>query len=83
MLLAFECRKNRIPRKHSGRVTMALTLDKLKLSKRSIIRGLNWKTDTMVNYYMNTRSMCSDGAPAHKLSNLQAGQLQHLQEDLD
>ena len=75
--------EHQIPRKHSGRVTMVLTLDKLNLSKRSIIRGLNWRTDTMVNYYMNTRSMCSKGAPSHRLAQLKSGQLQSLQEDLD
>ena len=74
---------HQIPRKHSGRVTMVLTLDKLNMSKRSIIRGLNWRTDTMVNYYMNTRSMCAKNAPSHRLSKLKAGQLSQLQKDLD
>ena len=71
-----------IPTMHSGRVTHVLTLDKLNMSKRSIIRSMNWKTDTMINYYMNTRSMCSDGAPALKLASLKNGELQNLQKDL-
>ena len=74
--------KHKIPTMHSGRVTHVLTLDKLNVSKRSIIRSLNWKTDTMINYYMNTRSMCSEGAPALKLASLKAGELQKLQKDL-
>ena len=72
-----------IPRKHSGRVTMILTLDKLNVNKRTIIRGLNWRTDQMINYYMNKRAMKSKGAPSHTLSQLQSGQLNAIQEDLD
>ena len=75
--------KHQIPTKHSGRVTYVLTLDKLNVSKRSIIRSMNWRTDTMINYYMNTRSMCSKGAPALKLASLKDGELQSLQKDLN
>ena len=72
-----------IPRKHSGRVTMILTLDKLNVNKRTIIRGMNWRTDQMINYYMNRRAMCSKGAPSHVLSKLENGQLNAIQEQLD
>ena len=72
-----------IPWKHSGRVTTVLSLDKLNLSKRSIIRHMNWKTDTMLNYYMNQRSMCTTGAPAHVLSQLEPGELETIQEEFD
>ena len=70
------------PTGHSGRVTYVLSLDKLNVSKRSIIRSMNWRTDTMINYYMNTRSMCSKGAPALKMAALKEGELQRLQKDL-
>ena len=74
---------HQIPRRHSGRVTFVLTLEKLNVSKRKIIRGLNWRSDQMINYYMNRRDMRSSDAPALKIAKLKSGQLSELQQDLD
>ena len=74
---------HKVPRKHSGRVTFVLTLEKLNVSKRKIIRGMNWRSDQMLNYYMNRRDMRTDEAPAMRIAKLKPGQLASLQKDLD
>ena len=74
---------SKVPRRHSGRVTFVLTLEKLNVSKRKIIRGMNWRSDQMLNYYMNRRDMRTSDAPALKIAALKPGQLSKLQSDLD
>lgn len=70
------------PTKHSGRVTTVLTLEQMNVSKRRIMRNMNWRSDQMVNYYMNRRDMQSENAPALLLSNMSPNQLKNIQKDL-
>ena len=74
---------HKVPRKHSGRVTYVLTLEKLNVSKRKIIRGMNWRSDQMLKYYMNRRDMRTAEAPALRIAKLKPGQLANIQKDLD
>ena len=68
-----------IPTKHSARVTMVVTLYNLGVESSRINRFLNWKTDKMQSYYINTRDSMALGAPAHRLSTLSPSEMSAVQ----
>ena len=72
-----------LPGRHSGRVTHVLTLEQMNVSKRRIMRGMNWRSDKMINYYMNRRDMTSDKAPATLLARMPPAKLKKIQKDLN
>ena len=71
-----------IPRKHTGRVTTVLTLEQLNISKRRIMRNMNWRSDQMVNYYMNRRDMLTQQAPASVLAKTPINKIIKIQKNL-
>ena len=77
-LLNFPVEK--IPTRHSFRVTMAVTLYNLGVDSKRINRFLNWKTDKMQEHYINTRDSQALDAPAHRLAVLSSSELQNLQK---
>lgn len=77
-LLGFPADK--IPTKHSPRVTMAVTLYNLGVDAARINRFLNWKTGRMQEHYINTRDSQALGAPAHKLSTISASDMSAVQK---
>lgn len=74
---------HKLPGKHSGRVTQVLTLEQMNVSKRRIMRSMNWRSDKMINYYMNRRDMRSDNAPATLRAKMTPAQLAKIQKDLN
>ena len=73
---------SKIPRKHSARVTTVLTLEQMKVSKRRIMRNMNWRSDKMINYYLNRRDMLSKDAPPMLLANMSSQSLNKIQKSL-
>ena len=71
-----------IPRKHTGRVTTVLTLEQLNVSKRRIMRNMNWRSDQMVNYYMNRRDMLTKQAPPSVLAKTPIQKIIKIQKNL-
>ena len=71
--------EDKIPTRHSFRVTMAITLYNLGVESSRINRFLNWKTGRMQEHYINTRDSKAIGAPAHRLSSLSVSEFDSLQ----
>ena len=71
---------DKIPTKHSARVTMAVTLYNLGVESSRINRFLNWKTGRMQEHYINTRDSLAIGAPAHRLSELSSSEFSAVQQ---
>ena len=71
--------EEKIPTRHSFRVTMAITLYNLGVESSRINRFLNWKTNRMQEHYVNTRDSKALGAPAHRLAVLSSRELGRLQ----
>ena len=71
--------EDNLPTRHSFRVTMAITLYNLGVDPKRINRFMNWKTDRMQEYYVNTRDAQAIDAPAHRLALLSASELNSLQ----
>ena len=73
--------EDKIPTRHSFRVTMAVTLYNLGVESSRINRFLNWKTNRMQEHYINTRDSKALGAPAHRLAVLSSRELRRLQSN--
>ena len=71
--------EEKLPTRHSFRVTTAITLYNLGVESSRINRFLNWKTNRMQEHYINTRDSKAVGAPAHKLAVLSTRELESLQ----
>ena len=50
---------------HSGRVSMAVTLRASGFGKDEVRSYMNWKSDTMPDYYSNIRGQLAESAPAN------------------
>ena len=53
---------------HSGRVSMAVTLRASGFGKDDVRSYMNWKTDTMPDYYSNIRGQMAESAPANLIA---------------
>ena len=71
--------EDKIPTRHSFRVTMAITLYNLGVESSRINRFLNWKTNRMQEHYVNTRDQKAVGAPAHRLAVMSSRELKRIQ----
>ena len=71
-----------IPTKHSFRVSMCLTLKSMGVPADTINRFMNWRSESMQNYYLNLRNMRQLDAPAHKLAKLNQSEFALLQSNL-
>ena len=63
------CKKNNVKfTGHSGRVSMAVTLRASGFGKDEVRSYMNWKSDTMPDYYSNIRAQMAESAPANLIS---------------
>ena len=72
--------EDKIPTRHSFRITMAITLYNLGVEKSRINRFMNWKTDRMQDHYVNTRDAKALSAPAFRLAALSTSDFNCLQQ---
>ena len=72
-------RKDRIPTKHSLRITMVLTLSGLGIPEAQINRFMMWKSPEMQHYYINRRDHLLKFAPANVISVLSDERIERVQ----
>ena len=61
---------------------MCLTLKSMGVPADTINRFMNWRSESMQNYYLNLRDMRQLDAPAHKLAKLNQSEFALLQSNL-
>ena len=74
--------KDRIPSKHSLRITMVLTLSGLNLPEAQINRFMMWRSTEMQGYYINRRDHLLNLAPANVISVLSDDRIARIQSEL-
>ena len=74
--------KDKIPTKHSLRITMVLTLSGLNMLEAQINRFMMWRSPDMQNYYINRRDHLLKFAPANVISVLSDDRISRVQRNI-